>query len=81
MWANLTRVWWDISSSALSTLKKLDIMKAKLLRKLNAEDVLKLDTEDGHHCSKCGYKMNEEICELFDLSIKRIRFPWKIKFL
>ena len=52
--------------SALSTLEKLDIMKAKLLLKLNAEDVLKLDTEDGHYCSKCGYKMNEEICELFD---------------
>ena len=41
-------------------------MKAKLLLKLNAEDVLKLDTEVGHQCAKCNYKMDEEICELFD---------------
>ena len=52
--------------SALSTLEKLDIMKAKLLLKLNADDVLKLDTDAGHSCAKCGYKMDEEICEVFD---------------
>ena len=42
--------------SALSTLEKLDIMKAKLLLKLNAEDVLKLDTEDGHIARNAGTK-------------------------
>jgi len=41
-------------------------MKAKLLLKLNADDVLELDTDAGHSCAKCGYKMDEETCEFFD---------------
>ena len=50
----------------LQILEKLDIMKAKLLLKLNAEDALKLNTEVGHECSKCSYTMDENACEIFD---------------
>ena len=52
--------------SAQQMLEKLDIMKAKLLLKLNAADAIRLNTEVGHSCSKCAYMMDEDTCDLFD---------------
>ena len=46
---NVSRSGGTYFVSALSTKNS---MKAKLLLKLNADDVLKLDTDAGHSCAK-----------------------------
>ena len=52
--------------SAQQVLEKLDIKKTKLLLELNATEILDYVADVGHHCSKCGYWMDEKVYEVFD---------------
>ena len=45
-------------------LEKVGIMKTKLLLNLN-HDPSEVNVECGHSCSKCGFLLTEEMCEIF----------------
>ena len=50
--------------SVQGVLEKVGIMKTKLLLKLGT-DVDNLGVESGHSCSKCGFLLTHEMCEVF----------------
>ena len=52
--------------SVQQTMEKLRIMKTKLLLQLDPDCVADLKFDAGHHCSKCGYLMDENATYVFD---------------
>ena len=48
-------------------LEKVNIVKAKLLLKLNNQTVNDLyEMESGHFCGKCSFKLTEKVCDILD---------------
>ena len=46
--------------------EKVSIYKSKLLLQLDGDAVSKISLELGHSCSKCGFLLSEDICDVFD---------------
>lgn len=47
-------------------IEKLNINKAKLLLTMNCEDIDLMSYENGHHCEKCGFLLDDKAAEVFD---------------